>query len=51
MKLRSDITDIVVTGDMDKNQYGVRIKFRVLNVFREIRCNRIFTKVKIRWQN
>ena len=29
---RADITDIVVTGDMDKNQYGVRIEFRVLNV-------------------
>ena len=29
---RADITDIVVTGDMDNNQYGVKIEFRVLNV-------------------
>ncbi len=29
---RADVTDIIVSGDMDRNEYRVQIEFRVLNV-------------------
>tara|TARA_Y100001937_G_scaffold117694_1_gene171245 strand:- start:90 stop:518 length:429 start_codon:yes stop_codon:yes gene_type:complete len=29
---RADVTDIIVSGDSDRNEYRVQIEFRVLNV-------------------
>ena len=29
---RADVTDIIVSGDTDRNEYRVQIEFRVLNV-------------------
>ena len=29
---RADVTDIIVSGDSDRNEYKVQIEFRVLNV-------------------
>ena len=29
---RADVTDIIVSGDTDRNEYRVQIEFRVLNI-------------------